>query len=111
MKKLLFLVVVLPGFIQAQDLVSKRRGIAVKEVVYVSQLLEAVNNLQDLRNERAISGNADDADFQGITINGTSITHLSAYQYGILLDTVLPNISAVVYDNGINQNTLEGIRR
>lgn len=76
------------------DLVSKRNGIAEKGIIYATQLVDALNGLKNLREERQKLG----ADFQDSDFVGTDLAHVSAGQLGTLFDFVVPSLDANYQD-------------
>lgn len=71
----------------AQDQTSKRRNIASRAADASTKLWDAVVALQQLSLERAQAGNFVSTDF-----DGTSLSYLTPFLVGLLLDTVSPAI-------------------
>lgn len=93
----------------AEDLVPKRQNIATSAVAAATQLRDAIETLKRLKEERSSAGNFADSDFVG-----TDLKHLTAFDIGALLDTVVPAFDATLQDAGngnFNKNILLKVRK
>lgn len=93
----------------AEDLVAKRQNIATRSIAAATQLRDAIESLKLLKEERSTAGNFDDTDFEN-----SDLKHLTAYDIGALLDTVVPSFDTTLQDvgnGGFNKSILLKVRR
>ena len=92
------------------DLTQKKINLATNSVFYATQLVDAVNSLRELANERTnLSTPFQDSDFVG-----TQNSHLTAQIIGTLFDFVVPSYETNYTDQangGRNENILLQMRK
>lgn len=93
------------------DSTQKRRNIAEKTVTAATQFVDALNQLLELKEERAkLDGGFVDADFET-----DGLRHLSPGLVGTLFDFVVPDLQANYVDNddngGRNEQILLQVRK
>lgn len=79
----------------AQDNTQKRRQMAREAIIAATKLWDALQELAELKLERATAGNFVDADFEA-----GELAHLTPFMIGSLIDTHAPDIKAFVEDAG-----------
>lgn len=112
MKKLimLFAVLMITQFSWAVDQSEKRRNIVRQAEIADKQIVDGLNTLKELRDERIVSGNFLDSDFSSTT----DLVHLDSTTVGILFDFVVPNLDANYQDaanGGRNKQILLQVHR
>lgn len=93
----------------AQDLTQKRTNMATNAVFYATQLVDAMNGLDQIKTERGyLSEDFQDGDFTG------ALSHLTPGMVGTLFDFVLPSLQTVIEDSansGRNKQILSQVRK
>lgn len=80
----------------AQDETLKRQNMERNTIIYVTQLLTALNGLADIQSERSKLVQ----DFQAADFSPSDLTHLTAAQIGTFYDFCLPTFQATLTDAG-----------
>jgi len=80
----------------AQDLTAKRLNVASKAMTAATQLVDALNVLLELKEERAVFG----GDFQDSDFASTALKHVTASMVGTLFDFVVPSLNTNYLDAG-----------
>jgi hypothetical protein len=80
----------------AQDITAKRQNVASRAVAAATQIVDALNVLLELKDERAqFNGDFQDSDFAG-----TALKQLTAAMVGTLFDFVVPSLQTNYLDAG-----------
>lgn len=94
----------------AQDETLKRQSMERNTIIYVTQLLDAINGLNDIQVERSKLVQ----DFQDADFTPTDLTHLTAAQIGTFYDFCLPTFQDTLADSansGRNLQIMQQIRK
>lgn len=78
----------------AQDILAKRLNIAAKAVAASTQIVDALNTLLALKDERAKLTQ----DFQSADFDNSNLKHLTAGMIGTLFDFVVPSLETNYID-------------
>ncbi len=80
-----------------QDITLVRQNVAANTVIYATQLVDALYNLQKLSDQRGkFESSFQDSDFS----NAANLKHLTASIVGTFFDFVLPSLQANYADSG-----------
>lgn len=112
MKKVVFVLgcMLLGSQCWAVDQVARRQAIARKSMVACQQIVDALNVLKELKDERGVLGNFVDSDFS----TTTDMIHLDAATVGTLFDFVVGSLDTTYQDvpnSGRNKQILLSVRK